>query len=71
MNRQLGTAILAAFACGLALAAEVLNTPPASARGEWCGCLKGPQGCARPCSGCCGGDEAACFSGMDPGAHKH
>lgn len=36
------------------------------ATGEWCGCKAGPKGCARPCAGCCGGDEAVCFSGMDP-----
>lgn len=39
------------------------------ARGEWCGCKAGPSGCSRPCAGCCGGDEAVCFSGMDPTAH--
>lgn len=36
--------------------------------GEWCGCLAGPKACGRPCQGCCGGDEALCFSGMDPSA---
>lgn len=42
--------------------ARVRNT------GEWCGCVAGPKGCSRPCTGCCGGDEGMCFSGMDPGA---
>lgn len=54
-------------ALGLASVVTAATTERASSRGEWCGCLAGPDSCARPCRGCCRGtSEAACFSGMDP-----
>jgi len=58
--------LLAIGELGRSVSSEAFRAELSMGGGVWCGCLAGPEKCSRPCAGCCGGNEAVCFSGMDP-----